>query len=103
MAKPTHRVKAKSKSTGQTVEIGVVFKSDKGTNLILKPGTKIQVVQQYNKETKTDERLDTPIVITADGWYINIWSTEPADEHPVTTQAKKTFKPQAGVDDDCPF
>lgn len=102
MGKPSHRFVAKDKKSGEYVQIGAVFKNEKGISLILQTGTKIQVVQGYDKAAKETVRFDKPKILSADTHYFNLFKVEDrsrdgideeeAESHPVTKAVKKTFK-----------
>lgn len=114
MGKPSHRFVAKDKKSGEYVQIGAVFKNEKGISLLLQTGTKIQVVQGYDKTAKETVRFDKPKVLSGDTHFFNLYKledrkreeeeeTEEAEAHPVTKAVKKTFKVDESATEWLPF
>lgn len=106
MGQPVFRVSAKHKQTGERVDLFPIFDNEGRLNAKLDPGTVIKVTTKYDKEVKGKVTLATPLYITAEDYFINVYENEhnvrpspasaPEPQHPVVAAATKTFR--GGVD-----
>lgn len=99
MPKPAFRLVAKNKSTKEFVDIGVAFRQEDGRlSFMVDPGTIIKVSSKYDKDTRSKVNLVEPIYIKPEEYFINLYEdASSSSEHPVTSQVRKTFAPDAPV------
>lgn len=96
MPKPAFRLVAKNKSTKEFVDIGVAFRQEDGRlSFMVDPGTIIKVSSKYDKDTRSKVNLVEPIYIKPEEYFLNLYEDAAPAEHPVTSQIRKTFAPDA--------
>lgn len=90
MSKPAFRLTAKNKDSKEYIDIGAAFPTDYDGlyNFVLSPGTRIKVVQKWDKETKQNVKCD--VVVNAEEFFVNLKDT--AEGNQTVSQVRKTFK-----------